>query len=331
VSDAQPLKLDSAAGRLWAMMDVTVVVCTYNRCQSLAKTLDAIANSSLPPSTTWEVLVVDNNSTDQTAEVVQDLCRRHPGRVRYLFEARQGKSHALNSGVRYSQGDILVFADDDETVDLTWLQRLTVPLRDPAWSGVGGPVILQWSCPRPSWLRMDMAAPLVGFHPDRQAGGLGESLFGGNMAFRRTMFEKYGMFRTDLGPSPSREMPRQNEDTEFTRRLLVAGERLYYEPLAVVFHPVPPSRLQKAYFLDWWYDKGRADIRMLGIPPDVTLSVAGVPLRFVRRLVHWAVRWAVALEPSERFSNRLKVQWLLGSIFESHLHSRNGNHRVNTA
>ena len=196
-------------------MDVTVVICTYNRCQSLAKALDSIAKSSLSPSTTWEVLVVDNNSTDQTMEIVQDLCRRHPGRIRYVFEPRQGKSHALNSGIRHSRGEILVFADDDETVDPEWLQQLTAPLRDPTWSGAGGPVILQWCCPRPSWLRMDMAAPLVGFHPDRQAGEFNEALFGGNMAYRRTMFEKYGVFRTDLGPSLSRETPRPNEDTEF--------------------------------------------------------------------------------------------------------------------
>jgi hypothetical protein len=160
-----------------------------------------------------------------------------------------------------------------------------------------------------------MAAPLVGFNPDRHAGEINEPLFGGNMAFRRAAFEKYGVFRTDLGPSPNHETPRPNEDTDFGRRVLAGGGRLFYEPSAVVFHPVTASRLQKAYFLDWWFDKGRADILMSGIPQKMR-TIGGVPWRFVRRVIHWTMRWMFALEPCERFSNRLKVQWLLGMIAE---------------
>jgi glucosyl-dolichyl phosphate glucuronosyltransferase len=298
-------------------MDLTVIVCTYNRAESLANALESIGKSIFPDSTTWEILVVDNNSTDQTPRIVQNLCCRYPGRFRYVFEPRQGKSFALNTGIRESRGAILAFADDDTTVESTWLHRLIAPLRDSAWSGSGGPVILQWDCPRPRWLTMDiMAAPLVGFNPEREAGEIREPLFGGNMAFRRTIFEKYGGFRTDLGPSPKGRTPRQNEDTEFVRRVLAAGERLFFEPSAVVFHSVPSSRLKKSYFLAWWLDKGRADIRMLGISPDAKWFFGGIPLSFVRRIVHWTARWLIALNPSERFSNRLKAQWLLGMIIE---------------
>ena len=300
-----------------AGMDISVVVCTYNRCESLAKALDSIAKSSLHESATWEVLVVDNNSTDQTPAVVKDFCGRYPNRFRYVFEPRPGKSYALNSAIPESHGAILAFLDDDTTVEPTWLQRLTDPIRDSAWSGSGGPVVLQWASLPPPWLRMDiMAAPLVGFNPDRGAGEIRESLFGGNMAFRRTMFEKYGGFRTDLGPSPNRETPRPNEDTEFVRRLLAAGEHLFYEPSAVVYHPVPASRLQRDYFLSWWFDKGRADILMLGLPPEVKWCLGGIPLRYVCRLIRWTARWATALDPAERFSSRLKVQWLVGMIVE---------------
>ena len=129
-------------------MDISVIVCAYNRCESLAKTLDSIAKSILPGNTAWEVLVVDNNSTDQTAEVIKDFCCRYPLHFRYLFEPTQGKSYALNAGILESRGAILAFTDDDITVESTWFQRLTAPLRDSTWSGSGGPVILQWSCPR---------------------------------------------------------------------------------------------------------------------------------------------------------------------------------------
>lgn len=317
---------------LQAPMDLSVIICTYNRCWSLAKTLSSIAESTLPAATTWEVLVVDNNSTDQTREVADQFCRKYPARFRYLFESRQGKSYALNAGIRESQGDILAFTDDDTTVESTWLQRLTAPLRDSIWSGSGGPVILQWSCPPPRWLRMDsMAAPLVGFKPNGGAGEIKECLFGGNMAFRRTIFERHRVFRTDLGPTPGRETPRPNEDTEFVRRILAAGERLFYEPSAVVYHPVPANRLQREYFLAWWFDKGRADILMLGVPQEMKWYLYGIPVRYILRIIHWTVRWITALEPAQRFSHRLKVQWLAGMVIECRRLHRTIFHRTEIA
>jgi len=298
-------------------MDVTVVVCTYNRCESLLKTLESLASSRVPEPTTWEVLVVDNNSSDQTAETVKGFCERYPNRFRYHFEARPGKSYAMNAGIQESRGSILALVDDDATVAPSWLERILAPFSDPVWSAAGGPVMLQWSCPRPRWLPSDRfaLAPLAGFDPGREAGEIQE-LFGTNMVCRRSLFEKYGGFRTDLGPSANPKTPRVNDDSEFIRRILNGGERIFYEPSAVVFHPVPANRVQKAHFLAWWFDKGRADVIMLGVPPDAKWLLCGIPMRFFRRLINWTVRWMTAIGPAKRFSNRLKVQWLAGMIFE---------------
>src|SRR5689334_25368647 len=97
-------------------MQISVILCTYNRCQTLAKVLDGLASQMLPESVEWEVLVVDNNSSDRTPDVVGDSCQRHPGRFRYLFEARQGLSRARNKGIGQARGEILAFIDDDVTV-----------------------------------------------------------------------------------------------------------------------------------------------------------------------------------------------------------------------
>ena len=86
-------------------MKISVILSTYNRCQSLAKALDSAAASTLPEGDEWEVVVVDNNSTDQTRDVVEDFQRRHPGRFRYVFESQQGLSHARNAGIREARGD----------------------------------------------------------------------------------------------------------------------------------------------------------------------------------------------------------------------------------
>jgi len=100
-------------------MRITVILCTHNRCQSLATALRSVAASLLPPSVEWEVLVVDNNSCDQTREIVEEFCRQYPTRFCYLFEPKKGKSEALETGLRAARGDIVAFMDDDVRVEPT--------------------------------------------------------------------------------------------------------------------------------------------------------------------------------------------------------------------
>jgi glycosyltransferase involved in cell wall biosynthesis len=307
-------------GTLWAnahAMNITVILCTYNRCQDLVKALSSVALSRLPESVGWEVLVVDNNSHDRTRDVVADFSRRYPGRFRYLFESHPGKSYALNSGIAEARGDIIAFMDDDVTVDPTWLQKLTAPLLESNWAGCGGRILPVWNCTPPRWLpdtgRYPLS-PLAVFDLGLEAGRLAEPPFGTNMAFQKAVLAKHGGFRTDLGPGPGNEI-RHCEDSEFGNRLLSAGERLWYEPSAIVYHPVPQDRLRRDYFQSWWFDKARADIRAFGLPADVKPVLAG-PLRLFRRLAVWTARWMLAFRPSRRFSNKLSVWYLAGQIAE---------------
>ena len=187
-------------------MNISAIVCTYNRCHSLTKALESIATSELPESVEWEVLVVDNNSSDKTREVTEEFCSRHPGRFRYLFEARQGKSFALNTGIKEARGDILAFVDDDVTVEPTWLWNLTSALRDSQWTGAGGRIFLEktFTSTVVGTLRpYAMGGVLVLFDLGNTPGKLDESPYGTNMAFRKEIFEKYGGFRTDLGRAPA--------------------------------------------------------------------------------------------------------------------------------
>jgi glycosyltransferase involved in cell wall biosynthesis len=298
-------------------MKISVIVCTYNRCQSLKKALASVAVSVLPSSVEWEVLVVDNNSHDQTRDVVEEFCCRYPRRFRYLFEPQQGKSHALNAGIRAVHGNVLVFMDDDVTVEPMWLQNLTAALDSGEWAGAGGRILPQWTCTPPRWLPLEeryALAPLAMFDPDLKAGPLNEPPFGTNMAFQKKVFEKYGGFRIDLGPRPDSEI--RNEDTEFGRRLLESGERLRYEPTAVIYHSVPANRIQKRYFLTWWFDKARADVREFGISSDNKWFLAGIPLRLFGRLAKWTLQWSFTINSRRRFGAKLKVWGRLGEIKE---------------
>lgn len=301
-------------------MNVTVIICTYNRCQSLAKALGSVASSVLPDSVEWEVLVVDNNSKDQTPEVVDGFSRRHPGRFRYLFEARQGKSHALNAGIREARGEVLAFMDDDVTVEPTWLRILTAPLESGVWAGVGGRILPAQAFSPPSWLSLkgpySTAGMLALFDLGDRSCELRQAPFGTNMAFRRSLFGKYGGFRTDMGPCPGSEM--RNEDTEFGRRLLAAGERLRYEQSAIVYHAVPENRIAKPYFLAFWFDHGRASVRVWKKGPDIL----GVPrqyfwiLKIGAMLPSRALRWMLTLDSQRRFFYKGSVWMTAGQIVE---------------
>ena len=297
-------------------MNISVILCTYNRSRSLEKALDSVAMSTLPESTEWEVLVVDNNSCDQTRAVVEDFCHRYPSRFRYLFEPRPGKSNALNTGIREARGDVLVFTDDDVTVELTWLQNLTANLHNREWAGTGGRTLPEMGFLPPRWLSLEKwaLATLGCFDRGLDLFELTEPPCGNNVAFQKEMFQKHGGFRTDLGPRPGNLI--RSEDTEFGLRLLAAGERLKYEPSAVVHHSVPENRIRKDYFLSWWFDKARADIRACGFEPDTKWYLAGIPLVLFRRLAMWMLRWMFAVEPSGRFSNKIKVSIVAGQIVE---------------
>ena len=304
-------------------MRITAILCTYNRSGILAQALESIAGSTLPFSEDWEVLVVDNNSSDQTRAVVEQFGGRYPGRFRYLFEPQQGLSHARNAGVREARGDILAFVDDDVTVAPGWLEHLTAPLGNGKCAGAGGRVLPKWTAPAPDWLPVKERyglAPFAVFDLGPEAGVLGEPPFGANMAFQKTMFARYGNFRTDLGRCGTALL--SNEDTEFGQRLLNAGETLRYEPAAVVYHPVSEERLQKSYLLRWWFGKSRADMREFGPRPGTRYFFRGVPLYLFRSFTGCLLRWTVSREASRRFQEKIKVWSNMGQIAECYQKAR---------
>lgn len=304
-------------------MKLSVILCTYNRARTLRAALGSIAASQVPRGVDWEVLVIDNNSRDKTRELVEEYCVRFPQVFRYIFEARQGKSYALNTGLREASGDVIAFMDDDVSVDPTWLQNLTEPLQGGAYMGAGGMICAPKEVMLPPWIsvtgRCSLAGVLALFDRGPVRIELTDPPYGTNMAFRREMFDKYGVFRTDLGPSAGSEI--RGEDTEFCLRLMKLGIPLIYVPDAIVHHEVPKERLRKAYFLRWYFDYGRSLIRTGEPKPDV----AGIPRPLIRILNHLLllipkqiVQWLVTLKPTERFFAKTQLWMLAGETVEIH-------------
>jgi glycosyltransferase involved in cell wall biosynthesis len=269
-------------------LDATVLICTYNRGNLLGETLDAIAKTRT--ALAWEVVVVDNNSTDHTRSVVESRQPYYPVSLRYVFEARQGNSFALNTGIAATHASIIAFTDDDVRVTDEWLQEGCAPmLSNPAIDYTGGPVRPIWDAPPPPWVdqkRSDLWGTLaiLDYGPtsfmfeERKRVPLGA-----NMAVRRTLFDRVGNFDTDLGRV--RNSLRGQAQAEFFCRSRNAGARGVYVVGMAVEHHVPGPRLTRRYFRRWWFMKGHGRHRLEQVHPTTELGIdlsqvpkiAGIP------------------------------------------------------
>jgi glycosyltransferase involved in cell wall biosynthesis len=300
-------------------MDISIVVCTYNRCETLRKVLRDLNKLRIPEGTSCEVLVVDNNSNDGTRAVVEEFVKNRSGFFKYIFESRRGKSSALNTGVNSARGEVIAFTDDDVTVDGEWLAEIEGAFESYGCMGIGGKIIPVWNCERPQWFEEEgpysLYAAVVKLDLGDEARELQVPAFGANMAFRRTAFEKYGLFREDLGPNPENLI--RGEDSEFSLRVIRGGEKFMYVPTAVVYHPVEEQRTEKKYFQKWYFDYGRSKVRKQPIS-DRAICYKGVPKYLIRMLLEQTVKWILSLNPRRRFYYKLQAYEIAGEIAESY-------------
>jgi len=301
-------------------MNISVVLCTYNRAESLRRTLCSLSAMRVPANLQWEVLVVDNNSSDHTRDVTEMAGGQLP--CRYLFEGRQGKSFALNTAIPQARGEIVAFTDDDVQLDRGWLVEIKRAFELFDCIGIGGKIIPVWNCEKPRWLEEEgpykLAAAIVRLDLGEEACELQQPAFGANMAFRRTAFEKYGLFKENLGPNP-RNMIR-GEDSEFSWRVIQGGEKLMYGPRVVVYHPVDEKRTTKKYFVSWYFNYGRALVRANGVPLQA-IRYFGVPRYLFRQFGKEFLKWTCCLQSKRRFYYKLQVSFNAGAIVESRARS----------
>lgn len=242
--------------------DFCIIVCTYNRSGNLESCLNALAAQKGTDRLDWEVLVVDNNSIDDTRETVRKLASRLPLRVRYLFEPEQGLNHARNAGVRNNQAKFFAFVDDDIHVNDQWLFSLFERFGETDGDSVGGRIHLDPGLAVPAWITKDMLGFLgyqdYGDEPF-QMDGYKRYPFGGNMAFNRRVVDKIGYFDARLGrkgEGRKRGELFKGAETDYLHRLADAGGRIFYAPAAIVYHQIRPFQLKKKYFRTIHYNQG---------------------------------------------------------------------------
>lgn len=227
---------------------VTFIICTYNRENYLDDTLKSIFKFNSPDSPV-DLLIVDNNSEDQTKKAVQQYKQSNENIiVRYVKETQQGLSHARNRGIQEAKAEHIVFLDDDiratQSLIPAWISFFK---NHPDAMAAGGKIHVQFDDPRPQWMS-HFLLPLLGYHD------LGDSPkkypknkypFGGHMGFKKTVFQKIGLFQTDLGRKGG--SLGAGEEKELFRRLRKKDHSIFYLPNAFLYHRVNGSRLTVDY------------------------------------------------------------------------------------
>ena len=319
-------------------MKYSIVIATYNRAADLRDTLQSLAG--LRPDGPWEVIVVDNNSPDDTRAVVLEAAPSFPAPLRYLFEREQGRSPALNCGIKSATGEIIVTTDDDVRVAPDWLNRAAEGLARLDCDYIGGRVMPIWGGPRPSWLpnrggKQWAVIALLDYGPEPVEFGTRVPL-GVNMAFRRDAFDRAGLFDVRTGRRAGTLLGQ--EVREWCIRARKAGVRGFYIPELTLNHIIPANRLNKKYFRRWFYWRGisrallyeRSGLDMEA-PEQTTLDFArvphvfGVPRYLYRKAALAARNWlrdTVHGRGVEAFEHELWLCFFAGIVRQRFVDSR---------
>jgi len=243
---------------------LSVIICTYNRSNTLKELLDCLLIQDLKEP--FEIIVVDNNSKDDTKSVVSSFESKFQGRLKCFFEPKQGKPFALNLGIKEAQGEILVFTDDDCVVEKDYLLNVYEAYQKygPEIGVLGGRIIPRWvNGDKPEWIidlkpgwwfKAFFTGPLgmldYGDKPyligidDVNKGNL---FYGANMCIRKEALERHGYFSIEKILT---------QDTEICVRLFRAGLKGMYMPQIIVYHRVDAKKITPQFYYRWYYLRG---------------------------------------------------------------------------
>jgi glycosyltransferase involved in cell wall biosynthesis len=230
---------------------LTIAIPTHNRAALVRDTLASVAALAIPADVDADCVVIDNASTDDTANVVDDFARGVALRMRRVFEPHPGSSFARNRAVDETASDFIFFIDDDAIAERDWAAELLDDMRRRDLDAVCGMVLPRWSSPPPKWLGPSLWVKLavhdqraIESAPASSAERL-DNYFSANVGFKRSAFARFGKFREDLGVVGGN--PISGEDTELFARILARGGAMGFAPRAIVHHLIPPGRMTRAY------------------------------------------------------------------------------------
>ena len=240
---------------------ITLIICTYNREKYIGPLLESIAKNDYPTSD-YELVLVDNNCTDNTNGVCEQFAVEHPEiTLRYVVETEQGLSAARNKGIEEAKGDIIIYVDDDALVDTDYIRIYAEHFSaHPETMAAGGPIEPLYETEEPKWMSPYTKALLTAWmnygdqvreYPNGRYPG------GGNAAYRKVVFDKVGLFNTELGRKGSALLA--SEEKDIFDKMKAQGMQVLYLPTPVLHHIIPQAKLEEDYFNRLTLQIGRSE------------------------------------------------------------------------
>ncbi len=308
---------------------LSVVLPTYNRAAGVAQAIQTVVDQTASPDL-YEVIVVDNNSTDNTSEVVRAMAAKHPSLIRYVFETRQGVSYARQAGIDVARGELIGFFDDDVKVAPDWIETILRTFAEhPELDCIGGKVLPKFQVPPPAWLTPSHWAPLAlqdfGNEPLEISAKTLRGLISANLACRKGLLDRIGGFSPRF--QRVKDIIGSLEDDEWNRRMWKAGAKASYVPELVATTDVPADRLTRAYHRRWHRGHGAfyAIMRAEEIERSSRGYLLGVPLHLYRSAVSDVIGFCsavVARRPDKAFLHEVKLRFFRGFVAQRFVERR---------
>jgi glycosyltransferase involved in cell wall biosynthesis len=299
---------------------LTVLLATRNRARILRDVLESYSHLR-QPLRGWKLVVVDNGSTDQTAQVVTSFIGRLP--LQFLVEPKVGKNFALNTGIELLDGDLTVFTDDDTFPNSDWLVELRRAAdAQPVYSMFGGVIVPRWEVPPPAWVRwVNQGAAYTLTHPSLKEGPIAPTLvFGPNMAVRADVFRSGIRFDPAIGPRGA--CYPMGSETELALRLAKLGHQAWHVKGAIVEHFIRVEQLKKKWIWGRAIRFGRGKYRMMPTDPSGNVKLwMGIPRYLFRRIVKQGLVMIAAYATFRRetlFRSRWEFNDWYGQAIEAH-------------
>jgi glycosyltransferase involved in cell wall biosynthesis len=264
-------------------MQISVIVCTYNRAALVRQVVETLCAQSADPST-YEIVVVDNNSSDQTREVVAEFQQKHTN-VRYVLEKQTGLSYARNRGWQEAHGEYIAYIDDDCKVPAHWLSLAQEIIREVRPAMFGGPFYAFYNAPRPFWFQDKYESKVVTEEPRPLI--INEFLNGANLIIERNVLIQSGGFRADLGMKANTIAYGEETALQIHVREQFPDALIYYDPRLYVFHLVRPEKMTWSRIVRTRFANGRYSWRVFDEGRRYSLKrVFFLLLRTLRNLVY---------------------------------------------
>ncbi len=302
-------------------VDITLLVTTYNRSGDLREMLDTAVAQETEGAFRYEILIVDNNSTDDTRAVVEDFIVRGHENIRYLFESRQGRSYALNTGLDTVRGSIFTICDDDFILPEDWLKNIFAAFgAHPEVSFVSGKVLPAWQAEPPVWLTAShwSALALTDYGEKKFYTDENHQICLLACSFRTADVVAIGGYNPKLGVT--KNQIGGTEDLEVLKRLWKSGRKGIYLPHISFYHKVEPNRITKKYHRRWHSGHGsfyaamrdeeveQSSARLFDVPAHLYSQAA-------KNIIHW-LKYSLQSQKAKAFWHETQLHFFKGFFRE---------------